>query len=73
MTKKVKEVLDPLRKKFKECPRCNSSTIIFTVKKFRAGGFRGSVADLVRCPRYLGGCGWKMTKDECVEVHGDER
>ena len=70
MRKSVREVKDPLKKVFKECPRCNSTTLMFTMRDPKPGFHP---ADLVRCPRYLGGCGWKMTKEKCIEVHGDER
>lgn len=70
MTKTVREVKDPLKKVFKKCPRCNSGVIVFTMRDPKPGFHP---ADLARCPRYLGGCGWKMTKEKCVEVHGDER
>jgi len=71
MTKLVREVKDPLRKVFKDgCPKCESVSILFTMRN-PTPGFHP--ADLVRCPKYLGGCGFKMTKEKCVEVHGNER
>jgi len=72
MTKRVREVLDPLNKVFKTsgCPKCGSTTLVFTIRLHTTPY---DPADLVRCPRYLSGCGWRMTKEECVEKYGDEK
>jgi len=71
MTKLVREVKDPLRKVFKDgCPKCKCGTIVFSARN-PSVGFHP--ADMVRCPKYLGGCGFRMTKEKCVEVYGDER
>lgn len=71
MKKFVKDVKDPLRKVFKDgCKNCDSATILFTMRNPKPGFHP---ADLVRCPKYLGGCGFKMTKQKCIEVYGNER
>lgn len=71
MTKFVKDVKDPLRKVFKDgCKKCDSTTLVFTMRNPKPGFHP---ADLVRCPKYLGGCGFKMTKEKCVEVYGNDR
>lgn len=63
----VKDVRDPLGKVFRRCPRCESTTIIFTTTMRNLS----AVPRIVRCPKYLGGCGWRMTREKCVDLYGE--